>query len=64
VQYAVQNVKEYMTALPGDQKLIKKAYGPFSWGYNPELDESPAKLLPLPHPPVRARTDARTNPSA
>jgi hypothetical protein len=23
-----------------------------------------AKLLPLPHPPVRARTDARTNPSA
>jgi hypothetical protein len=21
------------------------------------------KLLPLPHPPVRARTDARTNPS-
>jgi hypothetical protein len=22
------------------------------------------KLLPLPHPPVRARTDARTNPSA
>jgi hypothetical protein len=22
------------------------------------------KLLPLPHPPVRARMDARTNPSA
>jgi hypothetical protein len=22
------------------------------------------KLIPLPHPPVRARTDARTNPSA
>jgi hypothetical protein len=22
------------------------------------------KLLPLPHPPVRARTDARTNPSS
>jgi hypothetical protein len=22
------------------------------------------KLLPLPHPPVRARTDARTNPNA
>jgi hypothetical protein len=22
------------------------------------------KLLPLPHPPVRARTDSRTNPSA
>jgi hypothetical protein len=24
----------------------------------------PDKLLPLPQPPVRARTDARTNPSA
>jgi hypothetical protein len=24
----------------------------------------PVKLLPLPHPPVSARTDARTNPSA
>jgi hypothetical protein len=23
----------------------------------------PVKLLPLPQPPVRARTDARTNPS-
>jgi hypothetical protein len=33
VQYAVQNVKEYLTALPGDQKLIKKASGPFSGGY-------------------------------
>jgi hypothetical protein len=41
VQYAVQNVKEYMTALLGDQILVKKAYGPFAGGYKPELDESP-----------------------
>jgi hypothetical protein len=27
-------------------------------------DVSFVKLLPLPQPPVRARTDARTNPSA
>jgi hypothetical protein len=30
VQYAVQNVQEYLTALPGDHKLLKKASGPFS----------------------------------
>jgi hypothetical protein len=30
VQSAVQNVQEYLTALPGDQKLLKKASGPFS----------------------------------
>jgi hypothetical protein len=41
VQYTVQNVKEYLTALPGDQKLMKKASGPFAGGYKPELDESP-----------------------
>jgi hypothetical protein len=41
VQSAVQNVKEYMVALPGDQKLMKKAFGPFAGGYKPELDESP-----------------------
>jgi hypothetical protein len=41
VQYAVHNVKEYMTALPGDQMLVKKAYGPFTGRYKPELDESP-----------------------
>jgi hypothetical protein len=36
VQSDVQNVKEYMAALPGDQMLVKKASGPFSGGYNPE----------------------------
>jgi hypothetical protein len=41
VHSAVQNVKEYLAALPGDQKLMKKASGPFSGGYKPELDESP-----------------------
>jgi hypothetical protein len=41
VQSAVQNVKEYLAALPGDQKLLKKASGPFAGGYKPELDESP-----------------------
>jgi hypothetical protein len=41
VQSAVQNVQDYLTALPGDQKLLKKAYGPFAGGYKPELDESP-----------------------
>jgi hypothetical protein len=30
VQSVVQNVKEYLAALPGDQKLITKASGPFS----------------------------------
>jgi hypothetical protein len=32
VQSAVQNVKEYLAALPGDQKLMKKASGPFAGG--------------------------------
>jgi hypothetical protein len=41
LQSSVQNVQEYLAALPGDQKLLKKAYGPFSGGYKPELDESP-----------------------
>jgi hypothetical protein len=41
VQSAFQNVKEYLTELPGDQMLMKKAYGPFAGGYKPELDESP-----------------------
>jgi hypothetical protein len=41
LQYDVQKVQEYMAALPGDQKLLKKAYGPFAGGYTPELDESP-----------------------
>jgi hypothetical protein len=41
VQSAVQNVKEYLAALPGDQMLVKKASGPFEGGYKTELDESP-----------------------
>jgi hypothetical protein len=41
VQSAVQNVKEYLAALPGDQMLVKKASVPFAGGYKPELDESP-----------------------
>jgi hypothetical protein len=41
VQSAVQNVKEYLAAIPGDQMLLKKAYGPFAGGYKPELDEIP-----------------------
>jgi hypothetical protein len=41
VQYAVQNVKEYLAALSGDQMLAKKAFGPFAGGLKPELDESP-----------------------
>jgi hypothetical protein len=40
-QSAVQNVQEYLVALPEDQKLLKKASGPFAGGYTPELDESP-----------------------
>jgi hypothetical protein len=39
VQYAVQNVQSYMVALPGDHKLLKRAYGPFAGGYKPDLDE-------------------------
>jgi hypothetical protein len=41
VQSSVQNVKEYLVALPGDQMLVKKASGPFAGGDKPELDESP-----------------------
>jgi hypothetical protein len=41
VHSAVQNVQDYLTALPGDQKLLKKASGSFSGGYKPELDVSP-----------------------
>jgi hypothetical protein len=41
VQYAVHNVQDYLVALPGDQKLLKKASGPFVGGYKPDLDESP-----------------------
>jgi hypothetical protein len=41
VQSAVHNVQEYLVALPGDQKLLKKASGPFALGYKPEIDDSP-----------------------
>jgi hypothetical protein len=41
VQSAVHNVQDYLAALPGYQKLLKKASGPFAGGYTPELDESP-----------------------
>jgi hypothetical protein len=41
VQSAVHNIQEYMAALTGDQKLLKKASGPFAGGYKPELDEIP-----------------------
>jgi hypothetical protein len=46
VQSAVQNVQDYLVALPGDQKLLKKAAGLFAGGYKPDLDESP-KLDPI-----------------
>jgi hypothetical protein len=41
VQSAFQNVQDYLAALPGNQKLPKKASGPFAGGYKPELDDSP-----------------------
>jgi hypothetical protein len=41
VQSDVQNVQDYLAALPGDHRLLEKAYGPFAGGYKPELDESP-----------------------
>jgi hypothetical protein len=46
-------------------------YAPHNWtlpAYGQRVQYAPppdiVKLLPLPQPPVRARTDARTNPSA
>jgi hypothetical protein len=41
VHSAVYNVHEYLVALPGDQKLMKKASVPFAGGYKHELDEIP-----------------------
>jgi hypothetical protein len=41
VQSAVQNVQDYLAALPGDIRLLKKAPAPYVGGYKPELDESP-----------------------
>jgi hypothetical protein len=40
VQSAVQNVQVYLVALPGYQKLQKKASGPFAGGYKPDLYDS------------------------
>jgi hypothetical protein len=39
VQSAVQNVHEYLAAIPGINKLLKKARAPFAGGYTPELDD-------------------------
>jgi hypothetical protein len=41
VQSAVNTVQDYPTALPGDQKMLKKASGLFAGRYKPELDEIP-----------------------
>jgi hypothetical protein len=41
VQSAVQNVEEYLAALPGDKRLPKKAPAPFAGGYKPGIDERP-----------------------
>jgi hypothetical protein len=41
VQSAIQNVQYYLAKLPGNQKLLKKASGPFAGGYKPKLDEIP-----------------------
>jgi hypothetical protein len=41
VQSAVHNLQKYLAEIPGDQKLLKKASGPFAGGYKPELDDSP-----------------------
>jgi hypothetical protein len=41
VHSAVQNVQDYIEALPVNQKLLKKASGPFSEGCKPEIYESP-----------------------
>jgi hypothetical protein len=46
VQSAVQNVQDYLVVIPGDQKLMKKASGPFTGGYTPELDDIP-ELKPI-----------------
>jgi hypothetical protein len=41
LQSDFHNVKEYLVALLGDQKLTKKSSDPFTGGYKPEFDESP-----------------------
>jgi hypothetical protein len=41
VQSAVQNIREYLAAIPDYHMPVKKAYEPFVGGYKPEIDESP-----------------------
>jgi hypothetical protein len=41
VHYVVWNVQEYLTELPGDQKLTKKACVTFAGGYKPAIDDIP-----------------------
>jgi hypothetical protein len=41
VQSAVQNVQEYLAALHGDRRLLKRSPSPFAGGYKPEVDDSP-----------------------
>jgi hypothetical protein len=41
VQSAVQNVQDYLEALPVNRKLLKRAPAPFAGGYKPGLDASP-----------------------
>jgi hypothetical protein len=45
-QYVIQNVHDYLVALPGDQKLLRKPCGPLAGGYKPELDDS-SELDPI-----------------
>jgi hypothetical protein len=41
VQCVVQNIQQYLAALHGYRKMMKKPSGLFAGGYTPELDESP-----------------------
>jgi hypothetical protein len=42
LKYAVQNVQDYMEALPGDQKLLNKVYGPLAGGTSLSLMRVPS----------------------
>jgi hypothetical protein len=46
VQSAVHKVKEYLTALPGDQMLVKKESGPFAGGTSLSLMKFLSWTLP------------------
>jgi hypothetical protein len=54
--------------LPQQQQPVSLSGAYYRWGQYDDARQrwgaATVKLLPLPHPPVRARTDARTNPSA